>query len=255
MSGALAFVAAYSLTVSLLSVTVRFLSTEQLVEFTLTPVGCAFVLSNELQQLCVLSLYVFLFGTKVRTDGLDFAVEVGLKVPYRFPTRAAQGSTVTGARCGFHCTRMQVAVDRRAICGTRRADVVDDLGSSGIVYQLVVSSGCLCFGRSCRQRAREREGSTHTVVWVTDVLTLLTVVSTSVVAVSTSVVGVSTSAVVFSTPVMAFLTSVLVVPTSVVVVSTSVIVVSTPVVVVSTPVAVVSALVGVVSTSDMVSSM
>ena len=124
------------------AVTVRFLSTEQLVEFTLTPVGCAFVLFNQLQQLCVLSLYAFQFGTKVRTDGLDFAVEVGLKVPCRFPARAAQGSTGTGARCGFHCTRMQVAVDRRAICGTRRVDVIDDLESSGIGYQLVVSSGC-----------------------------------------------------------------------------------------------------------------
>ena len=132
------------------AVTGRFLSTEQLLEFALTPVGCAFVLSNELQQLCVLSLYAFQFGTKVRTDGLDFAVEVGLKAPYRFPARAVQGSTDIGARCGFHCTRMQVAVDWRAICGTRRVDVVDDLGSSGIVYQLVVSSGCLCFGRSCR---------------------------------------------------------------------------------------------------------
>ena len=194
----------------------------------------------------------------MRTDGLESAVEVGLKVPYRFPARAAKGSTDTDARCRFHCRRMQVAVDRRAICGTRRVHVVDDLGSSGIVHQLVVSSGCLCFSRSCRQRAREsereREGSTHTVVWVTDVLTLLTVVSTSIVAVPASVVGVSTSVVVFSTPVMA-LTSVLVVPMSVVVVSTSVIVVSTPVVVVSTPVVAVSALVGVVSTSDMVSSM
>ena len=57
-------------------VMVRFLSTEQVVEFTLTPVGCAFVLFNKLQQLCVLSLYVFQFGTTVRTDGLDFALEV-----------------------------------------------------------------------------------------------------------------------------------------------------------------------------------
>ena len=44
---------------------------------------------------------------------------------------------------------MQVVVDRRASCSTRRVDVVDDLGSSGIIHQLVASSGCLHFGRSC----------------------------------------------------------------------------------------------------------
>ena len=57
------------------------------------------------------------------------------KVPYRFPDAAiaAQGSTGTRTRCWFHCITMPVAVDRRANCGTRRVDVADDLGSSGII--------------------------------------------------------------------------------------------------------------------------
>ena len=93
---------------------------------------------------------------------------------------------------------MQVAVDRRAICGTRRVDVIDDLGTS-----VIVSS-----------------------VWVV-FLTSVEFSSTLVLGVSTSVVDVSTSMsiVVSSFLVVTVLTSVVVVLTSDVVVSTSVMVV------------------------------